>query len=182
MGLSGIIKYTGTPNALMSPLLRRVQAIVRQWAIRANLQDAALLLDHQELYDEDAIKNGYGILRVFVWALPVLGLIGTVVGIALAVGNFAQFLGTNIDDVSLIKKSLVSVTGGLSYAFMNTLQGLLSSLLLMIPTSAMQAREERLVSTIRRDISDIFLPTLQRRFPNLRQAAIFAAKRVFRKH
>jgi biopolymer transport protein ExbB/TolQ len=163
--LSGIMASLSSPGTTISPLLRRVQAIIRQWTIKPSLQDAALLLEHQELSDEDTIRNSYGVVRVFVWALPVLGLIGTVVGIALAVGNFAQFLGTNIDDVSLIKKSLVSVTGGLSYAFMNTLQGLLSSLLLMLPASALQSREERLISTIRRDISDVFLPALQRAFP-----------------
>src|SRR6185503_16965205 len=97
--------------------------------------------------------------------IPVLGLIGTVIGISFAVGGFGQFLGGNRNNMKTIKRSLVNVTGGLSFAFLITLQGLLTSLLIMLPAYALQTREERLYANVQRDISDLLLPALQRAVP-----------------
>jgi len=111
------------------------------------------------------VHRGYNLIRLFVWATPVLGLIGTVVGISAAVGSFAQFLGGNIDDVAVIKTNLVNVTGGLSFAFLITLEGLLASLILMLAASGLQTREGRLYSKVEQDISERFLPALQAAAP-----------------
>lgn len=154
-----------TSSTIANPLLKRAQGVVRQWAIRPSLQEVAILLDHHAASDEETVRHAYGILRTFVWALPVLGLIGTVVGIAFAVGDFAGFLGGNVNDVGIIKDGLINVTRGLSYAFTITLQGLLAALLLVLPTSALQAREERLYGNIQKAISAILLPVLQCDFP-----------------
>jgi biopolymer transport protein ExbB/TolQ len=148
-----------------SPLFRRLTAVLWQWQIRPSLQDAGLMLQQHMVTDEDSVRGAYSLLRTFVWALPVLGLIGTVIGISFAVGGFAQFLAGNVDDVATIKKSLVGVTGGLSFAFLITLQGLLTSLLVMLPTAALQAREEKLYANLQQDITDLFLPALQHAFP-----------------
>src|SRR6185503_12035794 len=86
--------------------------------------------------------------------IPITVPIRPRTGISFAVGGFGQFLGGNVDDVTTIKRSLVNVTGGLSFAFLITLQGLLTSLLLMLPASALQPREERLYANVQRDISD----------------------------
>lgn len=163
--LPELSKDLETPAAQASPLFRRLGAVVRQWQIRPNLQDANLVLQQHMYTDEDTVRSAFSLLRTFVWALPVLGLIGTVIGISFAVGGFAQFLGGNVDDVATIKKSLVGVTGGLSFAFLITLQGLLTSLLVMLPVSALQAREEKLYSNIQQDITDLLLPAMQRAFP-----------------
>lgn len=148
-----------------SPLVRRLRVVVRQWITRPSLQDAMTLLTQQAIGDGEEIQHAFGILKTFVWSLPVLGLIGSVVGIALAVSDFGQLVGTNVDDVTAIKSSLVNVTGGLSYAFTTTLFGLLLALLLLLPSTAVQAREERLLTSAESLVSDIFLPELQRWHP-----------------
>lgn len=153
----------------LSPLLRRVHAIVRQWTLRPSLQDADLALQREVAFDEESIRAGYSLVRTFVWALPVLGLIGTVIGISVAVGGFSQFLGGDIEDVAIIKKSLVGVTSGLSFAFLITLQGLLGALLLMLLASSLQTKEEAFYAALQKDIADIFLPVLQRAVPEVRQ-------------
>jgi biopolymer transport protein ExbB/TolQ len=149
----------------VSPLLRRVQAVTRQWTIKPNLQDADLVLQQHVINDEDSVRSGYNLVRTFIWALPVLGLIGTVIGISVAVGGFAQFLGGNIEDIAEIKKNLVGVTGGLSFAFLITLQGLLTALLIMLGASALQSREEKFYATMCQDIADLFFPALQQVAP-----------------
>ncbi len=153
------------PAFMFSPLLRRLRAVVEQWNLRPSLQNADIVLQQHVAVDSDFVQAGYSLIRIFIWALPVLGLVGTVLGIAQAVGGFASFLGGNVDDVSVIKVSLVNVTGGLSFAFMMTLEGLMASLIVMLLTSPLQTREEKTYASVQQDISDYFLPKLQRLIP-----------------
>jgi biopolymer transport protein ExbB/TolQ len=164
-GIEELSKEVESPECQTSPLLRRLQAVIKQWITKPNLQDADLILQQHIANDEESVRAGYNLVRTFIWALPVLGLIGTVIGISLAVGGFAQFLATDIDDVAIIKKNLVGVTGGLSYAFLITLHGLLTALITMLVASALQLREERLYSSVEQNIADTFLPVLQKEAP-----------------
>lgn len=148
-----------------SPLLRRLRAVVEQWNLRPSLQNADIVLQQYVAGDSDFVQAGYSLVRIFIWALPVLGLVGTVLGIAQAVGGFASFLGGNVEDVNVIKVSLVHVTGGLSFAFMMTLEGLMASLIVMLLTSPLQTREEKMYASMQQDIADHFLPKLQRIVP-----------------
>ena len=91
----------------------------------------------------------------------MIGLLGTVAGVAVAVGGFAEFLRGDIEDVAVIKLSLINVTAGLSYAFLTTLYGLAGALILMLIATALQNREEKLYSTIQDQIATVFLPFLQ---------------------
>jgi biopolymer transport protein ExbB/TolQ len=148
-----------------SPTIRRLLVILGQWRQKADLQEADVVLQRQVEHDEEALHSGYGLVRLFVWALPVVGLIGTVIGISLAVGGFATFLGGNIDDVMEIKKNLVSVTGGLSFAFLITLEGLATSLILMFAASSIQDQEQKVFSEVQKSIVEVFLPRLQQLYP-----------------
>jgi len=154
-----------TPIATASPLLRRVRAVLRQWALRPGVPNANLVLQEHVAQDEESVRVGYGWVRAFVWVLPVLGLIGTAIGVAIAVGGFATFLGGEVEDVRIVKQHIVEVTSGLSFAFLMTLEGLLTALLAMLACSALQTREERLLSRVQRKITETFLPALQRFAP-----------------
>jgi biopolymer transport protein ExbB/TolQ len=147
------------------PLLRRLRALISQWEIEPNLQDASIVLQHHSLRDAEEVQRAYALVRVAVWALPVLGLVGTVLGIAIAVGGFSQFLGGSVTDVEAIRTKLVVVTSGLSFAFLITLEGLLSSLLLMLAMSATQAREEQFYAKIEDEVVNDFLSLLQESVP-----------------
>jgi biopolymer transport protein ExbB/TolQ len=159
--------YMRMPPAITdhSPLLRRIRAVLTQWRLKPGMVEADLVLQQFAVDDEEATRRSYILIRTFVWALPVLGLIGTVLGIAFAVGGFATFLGGSVDDVEVIKKSLVGITGGLSFAFMLTLLGLATSLLLMLLASSLETREEQLHHTIQQRIVGEFLPMLQHAAP-----------------
>jgi biopolymer transport protein ExbB/TolQ len=172
---AGATAVERSPVTAATPLLRRCGAVLRQWTIRPGLQNADIILGQHVAHDEEALHRGYNLVRTFVWALPVLGLIGTVVGIALAVGGFASFLGGNIDDVRVVKQNLVGVTGGLSFAFLITLLGLLTSLVVMLLSSGLQTREERLYGRIQHDLTDALLPVLQKVAPESRDAEAPAA-------
>ncbi len=148
-------------NERKSPLLRVVSAVIEQWIKNRNFNEADIVMNQHLQANLSEVHSGYNLVRTFIWALPVLGLIGTVLGIADAVGGFSNFLGGNIDKVEVIKENLIKVTSGLSFSFIITFLGLLTSLLLMFPTTLLQNREEKLYARIQDDMVEVFLPKMQ---------------------
>lgn len=173
-GLDRLAAELERPATDYSPLLRRLRALAKHWSTTPNLQDADILLQQQLYSDEESVRAGYSLVRTFIWALPVMGLLGTVAGVAVAVGGFAEFLGGDIEDVAVIKRSLVNVTAGLSYAFLTTLYGLAGALVLMLIATALQNREEKLYTTIQERITNLFLPFLQAIAPEAKRSELTA--------
>lgn len=153
------------PTVKYNPLLRRIKTILNQWQVKPGLVEADVLLQQFAADDEEATRRGYGLVRTFIWALPVLGLIGTVLGIASAVHGFSDLLGKEATKLPAIKASLVNVTVGLSFAFLLTLLGLATSLILMFFASALESSEERFNQAVGQRVVEIFLPRLQRLSP-----------------
>ncbi|MCO8121390.1 MotA/TolQ/ExbB proton channel family protein [Stieleria sp. TO1_6] len=91
--------------------------------------------------DESAVHTSFGMLGGFLWAIPVLGFIGTVLGLANAIGNFSALLDGQ-DDVAGIIGSLREVTGGLSTAFETTLIALVIAMVLQLWITVQRKDEE----------------------------------------
>ncbi|WNC22327.1 MotA/TolQ/ExbB proton channel family protein [Thermosynechococcus sp. QS41] len=106
-----------------------------------------------------ATDASYTIPRVLVWAIPLLGFIGTVVGISQAVSGFSSFLET-AQDVNQIKEGIGGVTTGLAVAFDTTLVALVLSVLVMIPMVIVERWENKLLLQIDTYINDQLLPRL----------------------
>ena len=88
-------------------------------------------------------------ISTFIWAIPVLGFIGTVLGLAKAVNKFGA-LATSGDGASF-NAVLPQVTGGLATAFETTLIALVLALIL------------QLVSACRRQDEELFFGSLKSR-------------------
>ncbi len=93
--------------------------------------DVAEIFKTQADHDEASMESSYLIVSAFVWAIPVLGFIGTVLGLSTAIGEFGSVL-QSASDLSIIKEKLQGVTAGLSTAFETTLQGLLAALVVQL--------------------------------------------------
>ncbi|MDG2989443.1 MotA/TolQ/ExbB proton channel family protein [Candidatus Synechococcus calcipolaris G9] len=106
-----------------------------------------------------ASEASYTIPRVLVWAIPLLGFIGTVVGISQAVSGFSSFLQT-AQEVDQIKEGIGGVTTGLAVAFDTTLVALILSVLVMIPLVIVERQESKLLLTIDGYINDYVLARL----------------------
>lgn len=91
--------------------------------------------------DESSHQTSFATLGGFVWAIPVLGFIGTVLGLASAIGNFSSLLDKQ-SDVSGIVGSLKEVTGGLSTAFETTLLALVVALVIQLWITSQRKAEE----------------------------------------
>ena len=74
------------------------------------------MMELQSTIDANNVASSYTLLKVFIWALPILGFIGTVIGISAAVAGLAGSL-ENASDISAIKGALNDVFAGLGTAF-----------------------------------------------------------------
>jgi biopolymer transport protein ExbB/TolQ len=94
--------------------------------------------------------SSYSIPRLLIWTMPIIGFIGTVLGISIAVGDFSGFLSAldGAEDLDLIKQGLSGISGGLSYAFDTTLLGLASSLVTMVTISLAENRDNKFYNLI----------------------------------
>ncbi len=128
-------------------LVSRVLRGLEHFRVRkSNPEVASMLASHSEI-DANAVQSSYTLLNVFIWAIPILGFIGTVIGISAAVGGFSGSLEA-AQDISVLKDSLNNVTGGLATAFDTTLIALVMSIFVMFPSSSMQKAEEDLLNWV----------------------------------
>ncbi|MDY6969484.1 MAG: MotA/TolQ/ExbB proton channel family protein [Spirochaetota bacterium] len=83
----------------------------------------------------------YSIIRYIVWAIPTFGFIGTVIGIAGALGklDINKFLGAHIDKVTQFK----ALTSDLGFAFNTTIVALCLSAILVFLLHVVQRAEEQ---------------------------------------
>ncbi len=82
----------------------------------------------------------YAHIRVLLWAIPIMGFIGTVMGLGGAVSGFSDFL-SGAAELSAIKDAIGNVTVGLGVAFDTTLLALVLSVMLMFPLTFAQRME-----------------------------------------
>ncbi|HAC63661.1 MAG TPA: flagellar motor protein MotA [Cyanothece sp. UBA12306] len=115
-----------------------------------------LALDDSTFY-LSASESSYTFPRILVWAIPLLGFIGTVIGISQAVSGFSRFL-EQAGEIEQIKEGIGTVTSGLAVAFDTTLLALLLSVLVMIPLVLVERLESRLLLNIDIYINDNLLP------------------------
>ena len=87
------------------------------------------------------------LIKAFLWAIPLLGFIGTVIGISSAIGGFAATTDSAAD-MDALKTAINGVTGGLGVAFDTTLLALVLSIVLYFPMASMQKAEEELLTKI----------------------------------
>lgn len=128
-------------------LTRRVLKVLEHFQVRNSNPEAATVLSAQSDVDANDVQSSYTLLKIFIWAIPILGFIGTVQGLGDAVGGFASGLGAT-EDVSVLKNSLGKITTGLAVAFDTTLIALVMAIPLMFFMSSMQKAEEDMLNSI----------------------------------
>ncbi len=121
-------------------LLNRIDRALSNLRNIGQVNDVSSILRAQAENDEDHVASSYTLVNGLVWAIPVLGFIGTVQGLSMAIGKFGQTLQTS-GDISAIRQSLQGVTGGLATAFETTLVALVFALILQLWITFQQRRE-----------------------------------------
>ena len=149
----------GQSAADCSPLLRRLSGMSRtrqnEYLVR-RLREALEYIGHRQSADglDDQLKRladldgdrahaDYGLLRLIIWAIPILGFLGTVIGITMAL--------TSLNPQAL-ETSMVEVTKGLGVKFDTTALALSMSIVLMFIFFFVERTENRLLDRVSRRV------------------------------
>jgi biopolymer transport protein ExbB/TolQ len=128
-------------------MVMRIRRGLEHFSARRNNSEVVQLMGSQSEIDASAIYSSYALIKVFVWAIPILGFVGTVMGISEAISSFSNTLD-QADDIEVLMGSIGKVTAGLGVAFDTTLVALVLSLIVSFPTRSMQKGEEDLLNRI----------------------------------
>jgi biopolymer transport protein ExbB/TolQ len=140
-------------------MVKRIRKGLEHFSVRHSNPEVVNMMTSQSDIDAGAVHSSYSVVKVFIWAIPILGFIGTVLGISNAVGGFSGALD-QAQDIEVLKTSLNGVTSGLAVAFDTTLVALVMSLLVSFPVSMMQKREEDFLGQVDEYCSDNLLKRL----------------------
>ena len=113
--------------------------------------------------DESIMESGYTLVRGFIWAIPVLGFIGTILGLMSAIGRFEGLLpkpGSDVDTASLVT-NLGAVISGLEEAFVTTGEALVCALCIQLFLTFVRGSDERFLDDCRRYTSKYILSRLR---------------------
>lgn len=122
-------------------LFNRIHIALSNLKNIGRIADVDDILRSQAENDESVMESSYSLISSFVWAIPVLGFIGTVLGLSSAIGDFGSVLQGDgaLED---IKAALQNVTGGLSTAFETTLQALVAALIIQLVLAFLKKAEQ----------------------------------------
>lgn len=141
-----------------SILLRRVRGALEHFKFRNSVPEVQTYLSTQAQVDASGVDSGYTLLRAFIWVCPILGFVGTVIGISVAISQLqgalerakapapgaAATAAAPADPAKMqkaIEDGMAGVTSGLSTAFDTTLLGLICVILLLFPTELLRKAE-----------------------------------------
>jgi len=116
----------------------------------SNLKNIGMISDVSDILrsyneqDAETVETSYSLLVGFIWAIPVLGFIGTVEGLSKAIGAFTSVL-QDAGDIGELTGSLQDVTSGLAIAFDTTLIALVIALFLHIFATTTRKNEDELL-------------------------------------
>jgi len=145
-----------------SIIFRRVRRTLRHLKAIPKKEEVTSILNYQAEIDHNRMQSGYTILNVFIWAIPILGFIGTVFGIGEAIGQFSDFIrSTSSSDLNTqMRSALGGVTSGLSVAFSTTFVALVGVVPIMMLASSLRKREDDLLLSIEEYCLEDLLPNL----------------------
>jgi biopolymer transport protein ExbB/TolQ len=145
-----------------SIIFRRVRRTLRHLKAIPKKEEITSILNYQAEIDHNRMQSGYALLNVFIWAIPILGFIGTVFGIGQSIGEFSDFIrSTNGTDLNTqMRSALGGVTSGLSVAFSTTFIALVGVVPIMMLASSLRKNEDDLLLSVEEYCLEDLLPNL----------------------
>lgn len=122
-------------------LFNRISTALSNLKNIGRVSDVDEILRSEAETDEAAMDASYVLLSGLIWAIPILGFIGTVLGLSIAIGRFGSVIGAS-GDTSQILPALQEVTGGLGLAFDTTLEALVAALVIQMMTIFVRKSEQ----------------------------------------
>jgi len=140
-----------------------------QYVQRNNSADA---IDEELKYladlDASRMDASYGLVRMIIWAIPILGFLGTVIGITMAIGKLAP---------EALETSLPAVMTALSVAFYTTIQALGLCIVLMFAQHFTDRKETALLAQVDQRVEEELVGRFER-IPNGPDGQLAAVRRM----
>lgn len=135
-----MLELVDDPRQFM--LFNRISVALSNLRNIGRVSDVDEILRSQAESDEAISESSYVLLNGFLWAIPILGFIGTVLGLSIAIGEFGTVMSAGGNTDALLP-ALQNVTGGLGIAFDTTLEALVAALMIqMVVTFLRKAEQE----------------------------------------
>jgi biopolymer transport protein ExbB/TolQ len=122
-----------------SYLARRLREAIEFVRRKGSADTLDAHLRHLEELDAVNMHSAYATLRIIIWAIPILGFLGTVIGITVAITNLSP---------KALEQSMPDVTKGLGVAFDTTAQALALTMILMFTKALVEKVEGRLLTVV----------------------------------
>jgi biopolymer transport protein ExbB/TolQ len=137
--------------------LTRVARVMAMWLNTSDMERTNEYAREQADLDAAMSDSSYRLNRLFIWAMPLLGFVGTVYGVAAGISGFSAFLsGTNVTPEAM-KEQVGHITEGLAVAFYCTLLGLLTAGIAAFPSLTAERKEEEVLADIDELVEDRLL-------------------------
>ena len=158
--------------ATKSMLFSRVERAIGMWVSTHDVGRVSGFATADAQRDASASELSYSLSRTLMWAIPIVGFVGTVRGLSLAVNGFTQFLKQGDADLAAMKDAIAGVTAGLGVAFDTTLTALILVIIMQFPLASMMRKEEEMLSDIDLWLDEKFVS----RLPSPEQQAVVIEK------
>jgi biopolymer transport protein ExbB/TolQ len=122
-------------------LLNRLLVALATLGNLAQPSELPNIMNHHAETDELQVDGSYDFIKMLLYSIPVLGFIGTVLGLGSAIGGFGETLTMGTENMDGLIGSLQGVAGGLSVAFDTTLLALVLTLILQVYASFARSGE-----------------------------------------
>jgi len=120
-------------------LVRRLREAIEHVRRRGSADQLEEELRYLADLDADRAAAGFALVRIIIWAIPILGFLGTVIGITLAIANLSP---------QALEDSLPQVTAGLGVAFDTTALALGLSIVLMFAQFLTDRAQQALLNRV----------------------------------
>ncbi|GHS95731.1 hypothetical protein FACS1894107_17190 [Planctomycetales bacterium] len=130
-------------------LFSRIATVLSALRNLGRVSDVDEMFARQADIADEITESSYSLLKGLIWAIPVLGFIGTVVGLSAAIGSFGAVLSAGGSGIEQLKEGLQKITVGLAVAFDTTLVGLLQALALQMLMTLEKSGEEQFLDDCR---------------------------------
>lgn len=145
-----IATLTALPRRMQETyLVRRLSNALRYVQQSDSADDVDEQLRYLSEVDAERSHDGYSLVRMIIWATPMLGFLGTVIGITLALGDLSPEALVNAP-----KEAMQGLLAGLSIAFDTTALALSLSIVLMFLQYVVREVETQLLTVVDRRVED----------------------------
>jgi biopolymer transport protein ExbB/TolQ len=127
-------------------LFHRISIALSNLRNMGRVSDVDEILQNQGEASEASSESSWVLIGGFLWAIPILGFIGTVLGLSIAIGEFGSVMSASGQADALLP-ALREVTGGLGLAFDTTLEALVSALGIQMLVTFLRKSEQEFLDS-----------------------------------